>query len=306
MAIGCIGRLIGSSLAPEAGEALPLTRHGAFGYESSLPASRPGYWSGFLESVKDAAKYAGKSIVILGAAAAAALAMADNAYAQPIPDDFRLDPNYTNVGELDKYTSVRRVPGSFYAQPFGDVYDAEGHQLVEWMELIFVDAGTKPTDWDPCTPFLEGGQLVGQIFTNGKYDFRALKYGNPKDTPYQYSDFGIYSDKSSTHNIDEGATLCDHTTIIARRLDDNKRYECYFSSGTLADPPIGSGYQYGVTSKCDIQITDTEIPFVPTCGFHGYPYPEGDLNHDCNVDFTDFAIMANKWMDCAAPDCNNP
>jgi hypothetical protein len=279
MAIGSIGRMIGSSLAPEAGEALPIAQHGAFGYESSLPASKPGYWSGFLEGVKDAAKYAGRSIVILGAAAAAALTMADNAYAQPIPDDFRLNPDYTNVGELDKYTSVRKIELSGICRPFGDVNDANGVPIhfEPWLELTFVD---------------EGGQVIGQIFTNGRYDFR---FGNPE--PYQFDNFGLYGD--GPEDGDQGASPGDHITIIARRLDNNKRYRGMFING-----PLATGYQAGIIDKCDIQIFNNEpngIPFVPTCGFHEHPYPEGDLDHNCKVDFYDFAIMAEHWLESTEP-----
>ncbi len=34
----------------------------------------------------------------------------------------------------------------------------------------------------------------------------------------------------------------------------------------------------------------------PLCGDHGYPYPQGDLNHDCIVDLEDVAISARNWL----------
>ena len=35
----------------------------------------------------------------------------------------------------------------------------------------------------------------------------------------------------------------------------------------------------------------------PTCGDPWHPYPIGDLNHDCHVDFQDFAVMASHWLE---------
>lgn len=49
----------------------------------------------------------------------------------------------------------------------------------------------------------------------------------------------------------------------------------------------------------------TEV-YVPVCGDGAHPYPVGDLNQDCTVDFKDFVKLAAKWLDCndpAAP-CN--
>jgi len=39
------------------------------------------------------------------------------------------------------------------------------------------------------------------------------------------------------------------------------------------------------------------IKLWPTCGDPWHPYPIGDLNHDCHVDFQDFALMASHWLE---------
>jgi len=39
------------------------------------------------------------------------------------------------------------------------------------------------------------------------------------------------------------------------------------------------------------------------CGDSGHPYPKGDLNQDCLVDFADFAEFADNWLVCTAPEC---
>jgi hypothetical protein len=39
------------------------------------------------------------------------------------------------------------------------------------------------------------------------------------------------------------------------------------------------------------------------CGDYGYPYPVGDENHDCIVNFQDLGIIAENWLVCTNPDC---
>jgi hypothetical protein len=43
--------------------------------------------------------------------------------------------------------------------------------------------------------------------------------------------------------------------------------------------------------------------YTPTCGDPWHPYPVSDLNHDCKVDYLDFAIMAEHWLECTDPSC---
>jgi len=43
--------------------------------------------------------------------------------------------------------------------------------------------------------------------------------------------------------------------------------------------------------------------FTETCGDPWHPYPVGDFNHDCQVDFLDFAIFSAHWLECTDPNC---
>jgi hypothetical protein len=43
---------------------------------------------------------------------------------------------------------------------------------------------------------------------------------------------------------------------------------------------------------------------IGVCGDSGHPYPKGDLNQDCLVDFADFAEFADNWLVCNAPKCD--
>ena len=45
-------------------------------------------------------------------------------------------------------------------------------------------------------------------------------------------------------------------------------------------------------------------PFhFPICGDENHPYPVGDLNRDCRVDFHDFVLFSSYWQECASSDC---
>jgi hypothetical protein len=47
-------------------------------------------------------------------------------------------------------------------------------------------------------------------------------------------------------------------------------------------------------------LYETEIDAVAdvtSCGDYRHPYVGGDFNHDCRVNFVDFAILASMWVD---------
>jgi hypothetical protein len=45
--------------------------------------------------------------------------------------------------------------------------------------------------------------------------------------------------------------------------------------------------------------------YKPTvCGDLDHPYPIGDLNLDCWVNFYDVGILALHWLECTRPKCN--
>jgi len=41
-----------------------------------------------------------------------------------------------------------------------------------------------------------------------------------------------------------------------------------------------------------------------SCGGPERPYPVMDFNHDCIVDFIDFAFFAKDWLECTAIECD--
>jgi hypothetical protein len=58
---------------------------------------------------------------------------------------------------------------------------------------------------------------------------------------------------------------------------------------------IDEGYDYPV-----LMI----LFFEPACGDPWHPYPVGDFNRDCKVNFADFATFSMHWLECTAPECD--
>jgi hypothetical protein len=46
------------------------------------------------------------------------------------------------------------------------------------------------------------------------------------------------------------------------------------------------------------------IKAEPVCGDPAHKPLPGDINQDCYVDFFDFALMTQNWLDCVSPDPN--
>jgi hypothetical protein len=62
------------------------------------------------------------------------------------------------------------------------------------------------------------------------------------------------------------------------------------------------GYRCGVHTAA--MRGNINIKPAPVCGDPNHPFLPGDINHDCSVDYFDFALLANNWLDCTSPDPN--
>jgi hypothetical protein len=51
-------------------------------------------------------------------------------------------------------------------------------------------------------------------------------------------------------------------------------------------------------------LYDLTVNPSPCCGDLEHPYPRSDVNKDCRVNFTDFALMAAEWLNCTSPECD--
>lgn len=76
--------------------------------------------------------------------------------------------------------------------------------------------------------------------------------------------------------------------------------------GSLTAPGLAGYYvQVMLTTSgyYDDLVVTSESETGPACGDAGYPYPTGDLNQDCYVNWQDFLILSDQWL---AGGCANP
>jgi hypothetical protein len=56
-----------------------------------------------------------------------------------------------------------------------------------------------------------------------------------------------------------------------------------------------------ILAGCAREANGADSNSIPRCGDPNHPYPVGDLNQDCRVDFLDLAILASHWLDDIRP-----
>jgi len=78
-------------------------------------------------------------------------------------------------------------------------------------------------------------------------------------------------------------------------LDGNPRF---YDDPNVADTGNGS------PPVVDMGAYEHSCPSPKVCGDAHHPYPIFDFNHDCYVDFKDFALFATEWIRCTAPECD--
>ena len=66
------------------------------------------------------------------------------------------------------------------------------------------------------------------------------------------------------------------------------------------DPNHVPGYRCSVHTSA--MRGNINIKAAPVCGDPAHQPPPGDIDGDCFVDFFDFALMAQSWLDCVSPD----
>ncbi|MBA7618995.1 hypothetical protein ES703_26327 [subsurface metagenome] len=86
---------------------------------------------------------------------------------------------------------------------------------------------------------------------------------------------------------------------VAPRLPQEATYLLFMQGEAHPD---WTNPKMGMTT--DGIVGETMIAYaVPQCGDPNHPYPVGDLNGDCRVDFLDLALLTLHWLECTAPEC---
>jgi hypothetical protein len=185
---------------------------------------------------------------------------------------------------------------TFFERDFeGSANDDDGNGLdevkTELVELSLSgfdpELGQVHLGLDQSTPTMGQIEERTNILT-GMLDLSPFDEGG-----YADSFFDVYAE------IEVGGTLM----YVARPM---------FWRGVLNKKPAAPGDTYEnleAVKLVDAHGTETgwtlgAVRYVPTaCGDSLHPYPIGDLNLDCQVNFLDVAIMGLHWLECTRPDC---
>lgn len=141
-------------------------------------------------------------------------------------------------------------------------------------------------------------------------------FGDDMPTPQLYNTQAVVFDDDvwlfSRYVYDDAlATWGDNEYAYRFSPDDNTWTSYRFV------PPTGFKFSY----RCHINVIGSSAYFAHTyensvrsnkvfrveigaiCGDADHPYPVGDLDFDCEVNFSDFAVMVANWLECTKPEC---
>jgi hypothetical protein len=156
------------------------------------------------------------------------------------------------------------------------------------------------------------------------------------NSPHDYEEFDIYvrSTNKALYIWDDGKEVMDFVigpVGFSITVDPNTVRE--INSIDLITVPYGGPYEaYSFGKRLNsgfkpyliesivpglgfIKIRDYWVTYPPVikelisispdhlCGDYDYPYPVGDENHDCIVNFKDLSVIAAHWLECTSSKC---
>ena len=185
-------------------------------------------------------------------------------------------------------------------------------------------------EWLETREVIDSNVLGGQIYYKVHYI---------DNSPYRYEEFDVYVRSTNVallgwedgnEGMDyvigpEGFTLIPEENRIRELVAIESitvpyggPYQSYSYAKHATDEP-GLPSPYMIESFAPglgfIKIVDYWTTYPPVikelisifpdnlCGDYDYPYPEGDMNQDCIVNFEDLSVIAEHWLVCTKPDC---
>jgi len=150
------------------------------------------------------------------------------------------------------------------------------------------------------TGLLASGDLLDNYFRIGDDAKIALAPPPPTFTltiDVDPNDVGIDTTTPSvgTHNYGGWVTIS-----AERFVNCPDVYEFDHWGGDVTDPNSSSTT---VNMNQDKSVTAVFVD-DRQCGDECHPYPAGDINKNCIVDFTDFALFCQSWLECTKPECD--
>lgn len=143
-------------------------------------------------------------------------------------------------------------------------------------------------------------------------------YGN-KIYRYQYSTWispdsytVSFTMPKALHGVSIGSNndlwvLCQDREILHISSSNGTIIDRFYLPGSITQPR-GIAYDrkgaIWITNGANNKIYQIACATGPVCGDVNYPYPTGDLNQDCYVNWADLSVFALHWLDsgCGEPD----
>lgn len=108
----------------------------------------------------------------------------------------------------------------------------------------------------------------------------------------------VYAYVDTSADINYLGAIADKTAKISHRIGRDSRTGDTAFEGLIDDVRI---YNYALDpNEISLLYEGSPIP-APREEYVCFEYPAGDLNEDCQVDFVDFAIFANHWLEGTTP-----
>lgn len=200
-----------------------------------------------------------------------------------------------------KFGATGRYGIQFKVRPLDDMpflgYSHYANMYVEWADNMFgynvsIDKYTNDVSGTGSLRYGKNSmyEAVGGIDWSIPHDVFVGYRGD--DAPYGKFDF--YVDGKLKSTVDCGSMARSITSSELAALQDRVMFGDGASMQPVQPKDLKAEWYY-------IRITDTVVPTGSWCGDDTHPYPTGDLNADCVVNFTDLAIFAGYWLNDTRP-----
>jgi hypothetical protein len=140
-------------------------------------------------------------------------------------------------------------------------------------------------------PAIQGQKITWSYLKGGYYDLDLETYGHERILTGRYLD--IFADRviwfRGPDRFSGPAVVWDPicgAKVMSRNIDRVNRVQIY------QDIVV---WDQNAKSYGEGKIYMARVPGC--CGDAAHPYPQGDLNHNCRVDFSDLALLASHWLE---------